>query len=304
MYYKYRDISDRTEGILTTKKIWAAKPETLNDPFECSVPQFTKAQISKHAKGVKTSQLAGFINEAHNAHANGEVFFNIHGRAIKLLLNKIKNTKDFDRKYRIVNNFYKNIGHNGFSDPEGQAKAVQKMLNNVGVFSLSEDPLNMLMWSHYGANHEGLVLGFEAEDGSDLANDEYFQPVQYSEEALNVDLSKGLMNGVTFSLDETGAPTIKSFVQIEDPQIQKVLFTKTVNWSYEKEWRYLRQDFGSYPLPGKLSKIIFGLNCKDENIRKYLKISDENFNGEIQYFVVVRVDGTTELGLNEYTYNK
>lgn len=300
MYYKYRDISDRTESILTNKEIWAAKPATLNDPFECSVPQFTKTQILKHAQKVKASQLAGFINEAHQAHANGEVFFNIHGRAIKQLLNKIKNTKAFDRKYRVVNNFYKNIGHNGFSDPKGQAKSVQTMLNNVGVFSLSEDPLNMLMWSHYGANHEGIVLGFEPEDGTDLANEDFFQPVIYSDEGLKVDLSNGLMNSVSLYADKSGKPTLKSFVEIKDPQIQKVLFTKTTHWSYEKEWRYLRQDYGSYPLPGKLSKIIFGLNCKKDNINKYISIANKKFDGDIKFFVVVRLDGTTELSLNEY----
>ena len=69
----------------------------------------------------------------------------------------------------------------------------------VGVFSLSEDPTNMLMWSHYGSNHEGIAIDFE-ENGK-LKNEEYCLPVKYEKNLPKVDITKGIMNGVSFFLE-------------------------------------------------------------------------------------------------------
>ncbi len=297
MYYKYRNISEWTENYILKKEIWAAKPDTLNDPFECDIPKFTKSEIESHCREIMQNQLSGFIMEAYSAKEKGEVFFTIQGREIRLLLNKIKKASWLNKKYKIANNFLKKIGHSGFSNPQGQSLSVQEMIENVGIFSLSEDPLNMLMWSHYGDNHNGLAIGFEAIEGSDLAKEEYFQPVNYSDDPLRIDLSKGLMNGVTFYLDEFGRPSTKAYVQIKDPQIQKIFFTKTTDWAYEKEWRYLRQEFGEYKLPGKLSRIVFGMNCKDQDKKRYIELCRQEFEHDIDYFEIFRIKNTTKLDL-------
>ena len=40
--YKYRDVGEYTEKIFTDKTVWLSKPENLNDPFECSIANFTE----------------------------------------------------------------------------------------------------------------------------------------------------------------------------------------------------------------------------------------------------------------------
>lgn len=297
MYYKYRDISDRTEEIIINKKVWLAKPNTLNDPFECVIPKFTKEQLQKHEEEIMGNQLAGFIWQASTDLRNGKMFFNLKGKEIKHLLKRIKNAKNIQRKYRIANEFIKEIGAPGFSSPKGQVESLNSLLDNVGIFSLSENPLSKLMWSHYSSNHEGLAFGFAANKGSDLDNEEYFQPIDYSDEPLNLDLSVGLMNGIAYYQDELGQIKSKGYVQIKDQQVQKILFTKTKDWAYEKEWRYMRQEFGSYDLPGNLTRIIFGLKCNSENIQRYINLCKENFEHSIEFLQVFRVDNSTELEL-------
>ncbi len=36
----------------------------------------------------------------------------------------------------------------------------QKLVNEVGICSLSRDPLNLLMWAHYAKDHTGFVVEF------------------------------------------------------------------------------------------------------------------------------------------------
>ncbi len=84
-----------------------------------------------------------------------------------------------------------------------------------GCFSLSATPTNILMWSHYAQNHEGYVIGFDADH-------EYFgesvSPVAYSSVRPSHD---------PFERRHSGA----------------IFYTKSSDWSYEQEYRKF-QSFG------------------------------------------------------------
>jgi hypothetical protein len=99
-------------------------------------------------------------------------------------------------------------------------EAFPKAANNiVGVLSLSEDPLSLLMWSHYAHSHQGLVLEFDTNSELFLpppgVHKEFSGPhkVLYSTKRLTIDLDTG-------DLD--------------------FLRAKPAEWGYEKEWRLLR----------------------------------------------------------------
>lgn len=46
------------------------------------------------------------------------------------------------------------LAHNAF---------ISRLSRNFGVLSLTRNPLNALMWSHYGDDHRGVVLGFDVD---------------------------------------------------------------------------------------------------------------------------------------------
>lgn len=89
--------------------------------------------------------------------------------------------------------------------------------SNVGILCLTENPLNILMWSHYGGNHSGVCIGFDSE--LDPFGDAV--PVRYSDERSRV-----------------------SFTSTPDELVERVLLTKSKHWEYEKEWRVIKRSVG------------------------------------------------------------
>lgn len=93
----------------------------------------------------------------------------------------------------------------------------------VGVLSLSQDPLNELMWAHYANSHAGFVVGLDTES-------EFFQPKPGEPKVC------GELMNVIYT-DTT--PVV--FVEPKKFDIPKeIFFTKTTKWSYELEWRMIK----------------------------------------------------------------
>lgn len=98
------------------------------------------------------------------------------------------------------------------------------MRSGIGVSCLSESDDSLLMWAHYASNHCGMCVEYELlEINSQLK----FTPVPiiYSEERICFNL----LNTTTVERDTT-----KMFLES--------LTTKSPEWSYEKEWRIIRED--------------------------------------------------------------
>ncbi|MDR3611882.1 MAG: DUF2971 domain-containing protein [Ignavibacteriaceae bacterium] len=294
--YKYRNLSTRTEDIFKDRKIWLAQPATLNDPFECKFEDFEASQLQAKARETMGIQLSGFVMTAHMAHENSEDFFGIKGKDIKHLLRRIKSANSLSKKYRIANEFFSERGAMGFSDPNGHAKSLQNQMSEVGVFSLSEDPTNMLMWSHYSDNHKGLAIGFLQTPDSKLSDDKFCRPIIYSDEPNKFDFNKGHIAGLVYSKDEEGSVKSMSYISIDDVQVQKALFTKTTVWAYEKEWRYLMPKFGPYDFPAQISELVFGLKCSDDDCMKYIDLCKE-IGGDIIFKKAVKTKDSTSLSL-------
>ena len=56
LLYKYRTDSERTEEIFKKKEVWFAKPETLNDPLECSIQDIAEKSITIIRKVIQCLQ--------------------------------------------------------------------------------------------------------------------------------------------------------------------------------------------------------------------------------------------------------
>lgn len=92
--------------------------------------------------------------------------------------------------------------------------------NSLGVVSLSEDPLQLLMWAHYADEHRGSAIELDVthpallprSDGGEHYSD--IRKVEYTQKKI------------------FGVPSPDTIV--------KVLSTKSTDWSYEREWRLVR----------------------------------------------------------------
>jgi len=293
--YKYRAASDRTEDIITKKSIWLAKPETLNDPLECQIKPITSQELRKHAQEVKNAQASGFIMNIFMMKKSGSSFYGRTGKQLKYLLNRIKSAKNFDKKYQIICDFYQEVGATGFSSPDGYFNSLSKLLNEVGIFSLTENPANTLMWSHYGDSHRGIAIGFDAVDGSDLADAEKCRNVIYSDELSEFSFERGFRASTTFYANDKP----KSSISFNDEQVQRAFFSKTNDWAYEKEWRYIRKTAGSYDLPAPISEVIFGAKCPAETRDRYRDIVSVSLGKEVKFREAVFLPGTTAIEVRD-----
>jgi hypothetical protein len=104
---------------------------------------------------------------------------------------------------------------------EAQWEKFRQVLGQaLGIFSLTEDPANVLMWSHYASQSFGMVVEFD---------DKY---PWFDQKATPSDDIRHLVR--------------VSYVQNPHPRTWKqlngtdMLYTKNAEWSYEREWRIIR----------------------------------------------------------------
>ena len=108
---------------------------------------------------------------------------------------------------------------------------IKDTFNNIyGILCLSEDPNNILMWSHYANNHNGFVIQF---------NDHHpFFSKCNSKNHLSSKIQK-----VRYS-------KIRPQITIYNPELSKeenmevwaknIFWVKNIDWLYEHEWRMVK----------------------------------------------------------------
>lgn len=187
--YKYREPKiDKIINHIEKNSLWAADPNSFNDPFDC----FPCIDLST------TKEKA---TDIYNARCEKE----------KIIPNRKK------RRY-FVNNLQKEM------EKEWKPKSQQSMLwreniKQIGVVCLSEVFSDILMWSHYASNHEGVCIQYSTK-GIPI---KIFEKVEYLDERPTFnpyDLRLSMLRG-------HNRDVIKEFFKKKDS-----------NWSYEKEWRY------------------------------------------------------------------
>jgi hypothetical protein len=117
-------------------------------------------------------------------------------------------------------------------------KELTMKIDRTFISCLSEKRDSILMWSHYANNHKGFCIGYDFKKLLDLYKINMF-PVTYSKDFFVIDTWEKFSNRINH---------MNIFM--------KAAKTKSLEWSYEKEWRI----FGKYILnkfkqKGMLSKM-------------------------------------------------
>ena len=129
-----------------------------------------------------------------------------------------------------------------------------KIINSKwGIYSLSSDPLSALMWAHYANNHRGFCIEFSTDN-------DYFGrawEVDYVRKIKFLDILDDMNESSAFN----------------------ALLTKTVEWSYEREYRLLsnamdevaglptqsRPKVSNFPVKA-MKSVIFGARMSEHDI--------------------------------------
>ena len=144
--------------------------------------------------------------------------------------------------------------------PKFQSDFMAEMAN-TSILCLTEDPNNLLMWSHYANKHTGIVIQFSPKDiDSPLPR---AKPVRYSRQLPTLKYEDLLYN-----------PNEKIHKIIEE-----YTHTKSIDWQYEKEWRIVvAGNVGIRPfLLAEIDAIYLGCNITPENKAKVASIAREKY---------------------------
>lgn len=131
--YKYLPLDDKNDKgfdslkIFTDETLWYSSPLDFNDPFDCKpimkVPSFKEM---KRENGDLFKQVAANLG--------------------------VKGVKKLDSDRRAYVGLKNNVENGNF---------LRGLISKVGVTCFSENPKEILMWSHYANNHKGFVAEFE-----------------------------------------------------------------------------------------------------------------------------------------------
>jgi Protein of unknown function (DUF2971) len=205
LLYKY--LAPDRVPVLESLTIRFTQPGALNDPFDVK-PHITEvissgSEFEEQMDSVLANEMPK-LNAALAAESGGEITPEIAD---------------------ILSNYVRTVGKGNFERLAKQMLPTVRSLFHdtinrfIGVLSLSEDPLNLLMWSHYGQSHQGFVLGFDSAHAyfnqkiSDHDEFRHLRQIEYRNERPTGPLNA--MDGVT------------------------VFVVKSSAWQYEREWRML-----------------------------------------------------------------
>ena len=186
LLYKYRAFDQYTQRIFENNEVHFSSPRSFNDPFD---------------------SMLRFIYEGSTADR-------------KRFLNAQSAQHRPDLPRRVHLDYAKRIRKQGW-DLQDMAPGLKNQLmdlrEQMGVFCMTQDEANIVMWSHYASRHTGFCIGFR----TDLSPFSRVRPVDY----------------------DAGGPASINVLALWDrwdeltARAARGLLTKAADWSYEHEWR-------------------------------------------------------------------
>lgn len=117
--------------------------------------------------------------------------------------------------------------------------------NHFTVACFNNNPLNILMWSHYADNHRGFLIEFKFPK---KAIGRLPIPVEYTSQYPIISLPYSL-HALNQDLD------------LQHENTRKIFYTKSIDWEYENEYRLIniKNELATFP-ENYISSVIFGTN--------------------------------------------
>jgi len=298
--YRYRACNEYSFDALENDKFLLTKPTMFNDPYDSLL------FVDKQA-------LIDIITNSENKDSS--------------LIDRLNNDLEFrNSQIELLGQEFVSyhLQSPGFKDSQEEAffnelsdKIHTKLIDNITeesikslkqsslVGCLSENINSVLMWSHYAQNHQGFALnynfkarysietGIPGVKATEFADKKLF-PVKYIDERY--DATSYLEFNFLYNIH------LQLGIKFNQPFFDKLfyykyLLFKSTDWSYEKEWRIIKQTNLNYD-DGKSNfdfienicpkEIYLGAHITEENKEKLLVIAKSKkidvFQMKIDYF--------------------
>lgn len=213
--YKYYAFDEWTQNIFERNEIYFQSPDCFNDPFD--------SKISTTYEGTEEQRISRLIGFWRKGPAKDEKEEVLRLKAV-----------DFVKKCQDVTLFQRS-----------SVRSVERLRKQMGIFCMTSEPDNILMWSHYAEAHTGFCLEFKT------GNPFFLRERRIKEEGYKPD-----------------RPCLNLIEPPDSDKIVQALLTKAIGWKYEHEWRIVDHKNGPgvqiYPSEA-LSGVILGCRISPEN---------------------------------------
>ena len=287
--YKYRADSEFTERIFTTGLVWLSTAMQLNDPFECAFRTAPLEWVSRTIHQMKQAQFQGLFEHLAAAADKGVEYFGLPRQQIVAFFEELR-AHEFEDAYQRLRRFAENASGHVLSNPDRLLDDLEDRRNSLGIFSMADAANNMLMWTHYGGEHQGLCIGFNVSEGTALIDPDRCFPVRYSTDWPGFG-DGGLITELRAFADGHSEVGVSS----SDPTFRAAISTKSPAWAYEREWRYVERRGGSYEWPAPICEVTFGLRCTAVRRAHYLRLIEEYVDGDVDIFDVEKTSDMSTL---------
>lgn len=212
---------DQARQIISNPALFFPSYENLNDPFEC----FAEIECSaSKAEWYQYILLQGIPQE--DAVYWSEMI-----------------SKDKSRQQEVI------------------SEAIEAIKKQIGILSLSINPLETLLWSHYAQGHMGVCIEFDLL--KDIETFNFPIEVIYDNDVIK-------FNYIRTQIRESGVTNTTP------------LYHKTKDWEYEAEYRVLKLGQANKLVkinPHAISSVIFGAKTIPQQIRELSHlIKDKGFD--------------------------
>jgi hypothetical protein len=167
------------------------------------------------------------------------------------------------------------------------------------VLSLSEINDSILMRSHYAENHKGVCLGFKTHIANEILG-LMFEEGNLRAPVENVPAGFIRAESVNYSVD---MPPAYNPLRDDVSDAFRFIFSKHVNWSYEKERRSILSTRIALSQNIKFRKkilrqLIFGMRTSDDNREKIKELVQREYYHKgysVEYFQAVPIEGKCQI---------
>lgn len=269
-FYKYMPAETALKVLNSARLRWSA-PVCFNDPFD--VPRDI-------AHGYDPKDITRAIGEVLNYYLDNppEDLSNFDESLAALLAIAKRGLPDDLREQlrNVIDEMAVELASEGVGLKALRDQWVA-IVSTMRILCLTESPNHVAMWHHYADCYRGVVLGFQCND----KNDNFFliaEPIRYLQAKPDVYTDSGLARILCLNPMAASRETF-----------QLATYTKSDDWSYEKEWRVLSYaddgDIGEYndwPFhPGDLSHIYLGPLIGEEDLKKIVGLAKHYPNAAV-----------------------
>lgn len=270
--YRYRKYNQDTIKDLKTFIIRPSSPQFFNDPYDCQI-FIDKNEIFEK---IQNANFKGYLSKWLELNPNFESLLNLEQK--KSFSEAFsQSNQNLALTFKLFSPMFNKI------IDETMYRCLDTIKQITKICCFSEDVKSPLMWAHYTDSHKGFAIEYDFRnyntpcvDCQNKCSQEHYEslfPVVYSIEKFNAKdfLSEYLLQILMSNFSKN------LFIPQDDVlAIYKIFLHKSLDWEYEKEWRFVSMCQTHPGIKVKPSAIYLGCKMEQSNRNELCSFAREN----------------------------